>query len=255
MDSRPIGVFDSGLGGLTVLRQIKSLLPSEDLIYLGDTARVPYGTRSKDTIIKFSEEDAKFLIKKDIKCLVIACNTSSAYAGNTLKRNLNLPVFDVITSAIRMAKSSSKEGKVGLIATRATVASGAYKNVVSVACPLFVPFIEEGETSGKALELVAKKYLKQFSGTKIDTLILGCTHYPIIKKTIQKEVGRDIDLIDPGIELAKDLKIYLKKYKMLSKNGQGNVKYYVTDYNQRFLDVAEMFLNEHVKGKIEKVTL
>lgn len=182
--TKPIGVFDSGLGGLTVTKEIIKIMPNENIIYLGDTARVPYGTRSKDIVRKFSLEDANFLLKKKVKCIVIACNTSSAYAGNFLKKNIKIPVFDVITPAVKGAVKVSKTGNIGVIGTTGTISSGAYKVKYLQACPLFVPFIEEGEINSQAIELVAKKYLSWFKG-KIDTLILGCTHYPIISKTIK----------------------------------------------------------------------
>ncbi len=155
-DRRPIGIFDSGLGGLAVFKQIARLLPNEDLIYLGDNARVPYGTRSKETVIKFSFEDANFLLKNNVKCIVIACNTASALAGGELKKKLKIPVFDVITPALKEARKISKSGKIGVIGTRGAIGSGAYKVPFSLACPLLVPFIEEGEIKNKALKIVAK---------------------------------------------------------------------------------------------------
>ncbi len=159
MDNQPIGIFDSGLGGLTVFKQISKLLPNEDLIYLGDNARVPYGNRSMETVIKFSFEDANFLLKKNVKCIVIACNTSSALAGAELKEKLKIPVFDVITPALADAKKVSKSGKIGVIGTRGTIGSGAYAVPFPKACPLFVPFIEEGEIKSEALRTIAKDYL------------------------------------------------------------------------------------------------
>jgi len=256
VNSRPIGIFDSGLGGLTVVKEIIKLLPNEDLIYLGDTARVPYGTRSKETIIKFSFEDANFLLEKDIKCLVIACNTSSALAGAELKKKLKIPVFDVITPALKVAKEISKSGKIGVIGTRGTIGSGAYSVSFSKACPLFVPFIEEGEIEGEAIEMIAKNYLSDFNKENIDTLILGCTHYPIIKDIIEKEIGNIVKLVDPGISVANELKEFLTKNKMLknqTKNGQRN--YFVTDYTERFVKVAEMFLGEKIKSRLRKINL
>jgi glutamate racemase len=255
-NKKPIGVFDSGLGGLTVVRQLVKLLPHENIVYLGDTARVPYGTRSKETIIKFSFEDASFLLKKNIKCLVIACNTSSALAGVELKKKLEIPVFDVIAPALKEAKENSKFGKIGVIGTRGTIGSGAYSVPFPKVCPLFVPFIEEGEIEGDAIEIVAKNYLSDFKKDNIDTLILGCTHYPIIKDIIEKEIDSNVNLVDPGISVAKELWAYLTENKMLnnqSKNGQRN--YFVTDYSDRFVKVAEMFLGEKIKDKLIKVEL
>lgn len=252
----PIGVFDSGLGGLTVVKQIMKLLPHEDIVYLGDTARVPYGTRSKETIIKFSFEDANFLLQKNIKCLIIACNTSSALAGAELKKKLKIPVFDVVTPALKEAKEISKSGKIGVIGTRGTIGSGAYSVPFSKACPLFVPFIEEGETEGDAIEIVAKSYLAGFKKENIDTLIFGCTHYQIIKNVIKKEVGDNVKLIDPGKAVAKEILEYLNENKMLNvQETKGKKDYFVTDLTDRFTKVAEMFLEEKIQDKLKKVVL
>lgn len=252
----PIGIFDSGLGGLTVVKQIMKLLPYEDIIYLGDTARVPYGTRSKETITKFSFEDANFLIGKNVKCIVIACNTSSALAGKELKSKLNIPVFDVISPALKYARSIAKQGNIGVIGTRGTVGSGAYMVDYSTSCPLFVPFIEEGDVNSEALKIIVKKYLSYFKGKGINTLIMGCTHYPIIQSLIQKEIGKNIKLIDPGRTVAEELKYSLVKNELLNKEKRyGKVDYFVTDLTDRFTKVAEMFLGKKIKGRINKVSV
>jgi glutamate racemase len=242
----PIGVFDSGLGGLTVVKHLSLLLPHENIVYLGDTARVPYGTRSKTTIEKFSFEDANFLLRKKVKCIIIACNTSSALAGEKLKKKIKIPVLDVITPALKCARSISKNGKIGVIGTRGTIESGAYKVQISMACPLFVPFIEEGNVSGKALEVVAHEYLKVFKSKNIDTLILGCTHYPIIKNIIQKEVGNKITLIDSGKTAAEEIK---------ESKLKGKKEFYVTDLTKQFVKTAEMFLGEKVKNNLRKIDI
>lgn len=266
-DNRPIGIFDSGLGGLTVVREIIKFLPNEDLIYLGDTARVPYGTRSKETIIKFSFEDANFLLKQNVKCIVIACNTASSQAGDILKKRLKIPVFEVITSAAKDAVSLTKNGKIGVIGTRGTIGSKAYQKkiknlnsklkVFANACPLFVSFIEEGETTGPALQLIAKKYLSGLKKQNIDTLILGCTHYPIIGEVIKQEVDSNkVKLIDPGNSEAKSVKKYLTENKILtSSEKSGKREYFVTDLTDRFTKVAEMFLGHSIDGKVKKVVI
>lgn len=255
-NNSPIGIFDSGLGGLTVLKQIAKILPNENLVYLGDTARVPYGTRSKETIIKFSFEDADFLIKKNVKCIVIACNTSSALAGNELKTKLKIPVFDVITPALKDARKVSVNEKIGVIGTRGTINSGAYAVPFSKPCPLFVPFIEEGEISGEPLKLIAKSYLSDFKKDGIDTLIMGCTHYPIIKETIEKVLNDNIRLIDPGVSVAQELKEYLVMNKMLNvQESIGGKEYYVTDYTERFVKVAEMFLGHKIEDNLKKIQI
>jgi glutamate racemase len=256
MNDRPIGIFDSGLGGLTVVKEIIKSLPNEDLVYLGDTARVPYGTRSKEAVTKFSFEDANFLLTKKVKCIVIACNTSSALAGSELKKKLEIPIFDVITPALKYAKSISKNGKIGVIGTRGTIDSGAYNVQVSKSCPLFVPFIEEGIIDGKILALVAKDYLSVFKKEKIDTLIMGCTHYPIIKNIIEKEIDNNVNLVDPGKAVAEELKYSLIKNKMLnSQKGIGKRSYFVTDYTEHFIKVAEIFLGYKIRENLQKVIL
>lgn len=256
MDNHPIGIFDSGLGGLTVVKEILKLLPNENLIYLGDTARVPYGTRSKESIIKFSFEDASFLLKKKVKCIVIACNTSSALAGKELKKKLKIPVFDVITPALIDARKIPKTGKIGVIGTRGTIGSGAYTVPFPKACPLFVPFIEEGEVTGSAIKLVAKEYLSDFKKKKIDTLIMGCTHYPIIRDIIEKEVDNHVKMIDPGLSVARELKSYLEQNNMMnSQTKTGERSYFVTDYTDRFVKVAEMFLGHKIEGNLRKVII
>lgn len=255
MDKRAIGVFDSGLGGLTVVKEITKLLPNEDIVYLGDTARIPYGTRSKETIIKFSLEDANFLLKKNVKCIVIACNTASSMAGKTLKRKLKIPIFDVIGPALKDARKISKEN-IGVIGTRATIRSGAYKDALGYACPLLVPFIEEGEVGSDALKMVVRDYLKPMKSKKVGTLILGCTHYPIIGNLIQKEMGKNVKLINPEKSVSVEVLKFLSKNKILnSKKTKGKREFYVTDLTDRFTKVAEMFLGEDLKGKIRKIDL
>ncbi len=261
----PIGIFDSGLGGLTVAKQIIKLLPHEDIIYLGDTARVPYGPRSPETIKKFSEENTQFLISKKVKCIVIACNTSSAVAADYLKKKFkNIPIFEVIDPAAKEAARVG--GKIGVIGTRATIASKAYEKdikkysksvkIISLACPLFVPFIEEGEIKSAGLKEVAQEYLSKLKIKKIDTLVIGCTHYPIIGKLIAMEVDNHVRIVDPGKSVAKEVFDFLSKNKMLNEQKiSGKKNFFVTDLTERFAKVAEMFLGERIKGRIDKVTL
>lgn len=261
----PIGVFDSGLGGLTVVKQLIRILPREDIIYLGDTARVPYGTRSVEIIKKFSEQNTKFLIGEGVKCIVIACNTSSAVAADYLKRKFyKVPIFEVIKPA---AKEAARVGsKIGVIGTYATIRSKAYEKnikrysrktlVFARACPLFVPFIEEGEIRSKALKEVAGVYLKILRAKKIDTLVMGCTHYPIIKKIIEKEVDHHVKIIDPGQSIAREVESFLKNRDMLNnQKKKGKKKYFVTDLTNRFISVAEMFLGNKITGNIQRVVL
>ncbi len=246
MDTRPIGIFDSGLGGLTVVKEIIKLLPHENIVYLGDTARVPYGTRSNEIIKKFSEENVKFLLGKKVKCVVIACHTSSAVAGDFLKKKFsNVSIFDVVSPVLERLGKSKK--KIGVIGTRATIGSGVYSKlnkVVQMACPLFVPFIEEGEIKGDLIKSLVKKYLKNL---KVEILVLGCTHYPIIKDVIKK-VLLDTELINPGILVSGVLKNNLVKNDQTNdQKREGKGSFYVTDLNERFVKVAEMFLGEKIK--------
>lgn len=260
---RPIGVFDSGLGGLTVVKEIVKILPHEDIIYLGDTARVPYGTRGVDTIQHFSEGNTRFLLKKGVKAVVIACNTSSAVAADFLKSKFkNTPIFEVIDSASREAAENGRI--IGVIGTRATIGSLAYakkvakyspkSKVIGVPCPLFVPFIEEGEVSSRSLRIIAKKYLTPLKIRNIDTLILGCTHYPIIKNVIAGIMGPQVTLINPGKSIAKEVSNYLRDKSLLnSQKAKGDIRYFVTDMTDRFTKMAEMFLGRKIRHKLQKV--
>lgn len=235
-----LGIFDSGLGGLTVVAEIKKLYPKSSIVYLGDTARLPYGTRSKKIVEEFAISDAKFLETKGVDAIVIACNTASALAYEAVKSSVKVPVYEVISQA---KKEAEKVGhNIGVIGTRGTIGSGAYGHT-GVACPLLVPFIEEGELDSPALKIVLDKYLKQLGA--IDTLILGCTHYPIIANLIAKLLP-GVNLINPGAELAKNLSVL---------DGEGQDKYFVTDMTPRFVEIAEMFLGTSVGDKIELVHL
>ncbi len=264
MDKRPIGVFDSGIGGLTVVKEILKQLPDEDLIYLGDTARVPYGTRGKETITKFALELTNYLLKKDVKVLVVACNTISATCLKEIQDISPVPVLGVIEAAAYNAVETTKNNAIGVIGTNATISSGVYEKeikkinpkikVVSIACPLFVPLVEEGIINEKATELIAQKYLSQFKSTQIDTLILGCTHYPVLQKVIQKVLGKKIKLIDSAKPLAKKLKTLLIEKKLESKSKTKD-EYFVTDAPQRVYNVSQNFLGKTLKGKLKEIKI
>ena len=265
MDKRPIGVFDSGLGGLTVVREIRQILPTEDIVYLGDTARIPYGTRSRETVIKFALEDAQFLVKQNVKCLIIACNTASAFAKNAVKKSVQLPVFDVISAGSYDAVKKSKTKRIGVIGTRGTIGSQAYQSsilkldqsssIFSYPCPLFVPFIEEGEIKGKLIQNLVDRYLTPFKDKHIDTLVLGCTHYPIIEPLIKRRFNK-VTLVNPGEFLAKKLSKFLAQHDLLNRKGnKGKMQYFVTDLTDRFVTVAGMFLGEKIEGRINKINL
>lgn len=244
-----LGIFDSGLGGLTVVKEIKKRLPFVEIIYLGDTARVPYGTRSPETIKKFAEEDTKFLIDKEVDLIVVACNTVSSLALDIVKKHSSVPVFGVIEPAIKKALKVTKNNKIGLIGTRATVGSNAYKNIyMKRHASMFVPLIEEGFIKGKEINQFIEIYLKDFKN-KIDTLILGCTHYPIIKSEIKKYLKNKINLVDPAEEIA------LKIAKKINAKSESDDKFYLTDVNDRFLQTAKMFLGKDISKSTKKVVI
>jgi glutamate racemase len=264
-EKRPIGVFDSGLGGLTVVKELSKILPHEDIVYLGDTARVPYGTRSTVTIKSFSEENTRFLLQKRVKAVVIACNTSSAVAAGYLKNKFkSIPIFEVIEPA---SFEAAKKGKrIGVIGTYATIKSSAYsksikkysKNakVFGVPCPLFVPFIEEGEVKGAGLNIIAEKYLYKLKSRKVDTLILGCTHYPIIKDVIGGIMGKKVALINPGKSVTGEVYKTLKDMHLLNDQKRvGQIEFFVTDLTEKFTNGAEMFLGKVIRKQLKKIEL
>ncbi len=261
--NRPIGVFDSGIGGLTVLKEILRVLPSENTIYLGDTARVPYGIRSPETVIRYSFENTKFLSSKDIKMLVIACNTASSVSLDAIKSRVSIPVIGVIEPGVKAAVRATKSGKIGVIGTEATIRSSAYArgireinphiDVFGLACPLFVPLVEEGWTEGEITRMIVERYLAQFKGTDIDTVVLGCTHYPLLKKVIAEVVGPGVCLIDSAIEISQEIGVILEDLGMKRDSHSPSFReYYVTDSPERFLKVGGQFLGQQI-DHIEKV--
>jgi len=250
---KAIGIFDSGIGGLTVLKEVVAALPDENIIYLGDTARVPYGIRSPETVTRYSFENTQFLLSQEIKMLVVACNTASAISLDAVKKEFPLPVIGVLEPGARAAVASTKKRKVGVIGTEATVGSGAYEkaikrlapdvDVLSRACPLFVPLVEEGWTDNDVAALVAEKYLAPLRGEGIDTLVLGCTHYPLLKRIISTVIGADIVLIDSATETAKEVSDVLTKLKWKG-GGERFRRYYVTDTPARFEKIGKLFLGD-----------
>jgi len=261
--NRPIGIFDSGIGGLTVLKEIARILPDENTIYLGDTARVPYGIRSPETVIRYSFENTKFLSQKDIKILVIACNTASSVSLNAIRSRISIPVVGVIEPGAKAAALATRTKKVGVIGTEATIKSSAYAkaikaldggiDVYGVACPLFVPLVEEGWTEGRIAQLVAEEYLAGLKNRDIDTVVLGCTHYPLLKKVIGDVMGARVQLIDSAIEISIEIKGILEKLGMKRDAGDTTFReFYVTDSPERFLKVGERFLGHPIEH-IEKI--
>lgn len=261
----PIGVFDSGIGGLTVVKEIIKKLPNESIIYLGDTARVPYGTRSKEIIIKFAKELTKFLIKRKVKFLVVACNTISSVALEEIKRISPVSLIGVIKPAVKKAIQITKNKKIGVIGTQSTILSKAYEieiqkinpqvKIVSVACPLFVPLAEEGLGRHQATRFLAEDYLKRIISFGADTLILGCTHYPLLSRTILETVGPNIILIDSAEPAVEELKRILEKNKLLSDNLKPTREFFVTDAPERVYNTTNSFLGDTLNGKLIKITL
>ena len=248
----PIGVFDSGLGGLTVLKSLKKILPNESFIYFGDTAHVPYGTKSAERVILYSQLIMDFFLKHKTKAVVIACNTASAVAFQHLKRIYDIPLFDVITPSVEYSMNITKTRKIGVIGTYSTIQSNAYQrvfknlgdtcNVQEISCPLFVPIIEEGWADSSIARDIAEIYLHNFSNSDIDTLILGCTHYPIMANTIQTFLPSQIQLVYSGKTVGHKLAKYLKnKNYENSSNTLPKIQFFVTDYPQKFDELGSHF--------------
>ena len=263
--NQPIGIFDSGIGGLTVTKEIVKKLPNESIIYLGDTARVPYGTRSKEVVTKFALELSDFLLKRGVKCLVVACNTISSVALKEIEKISKVPVIGVVKPAVKRAIQSTKSKKIGVIGTQGTIQSKAYENeisridpeikVVSVGCPLFVPLAEEGLHKHKATKLVAKDYLKEIIAAKVDTLILGCTHYPLLYETIAETVGPDVVLIDSARPTTEELIKMLQDQDLLAETSHPTYEFLVTDAPERVYRVAGRFFGEAINGRLKKISL
>ena len=255
MDPRPIGVFDSGVGGLTVFQALERALPGESLVYLGDTARVPYGTKSAETVVRYSLEAAHFMLRQNVKMVVVACNTASSVAIDAVAREAGLPVLGVILPGAGRAAELSKSGAIGVIGTRATVGSGAYERaiherrpearVISRPCPLFVPLAEEGWTDNEIAEQVARTYLAPFREAGVDTLVLGCTHYPLLQDVIGKVMGPEVRLVDSAESTAAEARRLLEADRSLAADGgpdRPEHRFFVTDAPEPFQAVAERFL-------------
>jgi len=256
--NQAIGIFDSGCGGLTVVKEIIKTLPHEKIIYFGDTARVPYGNKSKKTVTKFSIDNTEFLLKFSVKIIVIACNTSCSLSINALKRKYDTPIIGVISSAVKKAYALSGNKRIGVIGTRSTILSKIYEKrlksidkkvkVYSESCPLFVPLVEENWVNEKITRDIARKYLAPLKRGNIDTLILGCTHYPLLVKTIQKIMGKKIKLVNSAKEVARDVKKILQDKRALRESrGKTDYVFYVSDEPERFKKLAVLFLGRKIK--------
>ena len=263
MDNRPIGVFDSGVGGLTVVNALVQNMPSEIIYYVGDTARVPYGNKSRERIQQYSEEIIDWLIKKDCKMVIVACNTASSLAIDYLERKFSLPIIGVIDPGVNLAINKTKSQSIGVIGTHATIQSNSYGeklksirssiNIFNQACPLFVPLVEEGLTTGTITKLIVESYLSHFKNTDIDTLILGCTHYPILTAVIKDVVGENISLIDSGKAAAEVVIDVLNKNGILSEESDGEVHSFVTDSKQSFQKVITKALTPEINISIKSI--
>jgi glutamate racemase len=260
-----IGVFDSGIGGLTVVRELMKQLVGYDIIYFGDTARTPYGSKSPETVTAYARQDIDFLLNKGAKIIVIACNTASSIASRNFIERYDIPIFEVITPAVELSIRASKTLRIGIIGTRATIKSGIYEKkikeiepvaaVYSVACPLLVPLVEEGWLKRPETRMIVKKYLHPLKYRQIDTLILGCTHYPLLKEMIQRKIGRRVDIIDSSVAIAGRVKRFLEKNPEVDKElgKRGISKLFVSDVTDHFEKIAKATLKRNVL--LENVSL
>jgi len=264
-NTKPIGIFDSGIGGLTVAKRLSQTLPNENIIYFGDTARVPYGSKSNSTVIEYSIQDTNFLISKDVKAIVVACNTASSVAIPELKKQFDIPIIGMIEPGAVMAIEKSTNKRIGVIGTRATISNKAYSGeinsidptvvVYEKACPLFVPLAEEGWIDHTATYKIAEEYLQELKDLEIDTLVLGCTHYPILHNVIQEFIGNNVTLIDSGVAAARVVKDEIKNTDLENASDEEGVsEFYVSDIPTTFKKIAELFLGRPIPD-IKKVNL
>jgi len=258
---KSIGVFDSGVGGLTVVKELIRQLPHENIIYFGDTARVPYGIKSKETVIRFSVENILFLLKHQVKLICVACNTSSSFALPVIKKNFRVPVVGVITPGVREAVYATQNKRIGVIGTKGTIKSRSYEmeikqldpkvKITALACPLFVPFAEENWLSGNVVLTVAKTYLKPLKDAGVDTVILGCTHYPLLKPVIKQVLGKKVRLIDSAKQVAIEVRKILATDGLLNNGRRGKQKFYVSDNPEWFRQLAGRFLGTPAKNVVK----
>ncbi len=257
MDNRPIGVFDSGLGGLTVVKELIDELPNEDIIYFGDTARIPYGTRSKEIVEKYSSQCVRFLETQNVKMVVVACNTVSSCCLHVLRSKFHIPILGVIEPGAQAAVAATNNNRIGIIGTEGTISSRAYEKAIlsyapntsiySKACSLFVPIVEEGWANTEIAYLTAKKYLDTIKAMEIDTLVLGCTHFPLLAKVIQTVMGDGVTLINPAEGTALNVKQILTESDMLNLDeNKGVYSFFVSDFGQKFEQIGSNFLGQNI---------
>jgi len=267
VDRRPIGVFDSGLGGLTAVRELSRILPAEDIVYFGDTGRVPYGSRSREIIIKYARQDVAFLRSFNLKAIVIACGTVSTTALEVLEAENAIPILGVVAPAAKAAAEATRSGRIGLIGTQASIRTGAYERaiaalrpgaqVAALPCPLFVPLVENGRfrPGDRVAELVAAEYLAPIKAAGVDTLVLGCTHYPLLTDIIQSYMGPEVVLINTGAACADQVGAELAARDALTDRTRGERRYYVSDSAEDFTRLASVFLGEDVGGHVEQIDI
>lgn len=266
MDNRSIGVFDSGLGGLTAAKEIMKLFPDESVVYFGDTSRVPYGTRSKETIVKYTHSDIRFLLSHNVKAIVIACGTASSAALPHIKDEYDVPIYGVVDAAGYEAVHVTENKKIGIIGTPATIHSGAYTKYIKEhdesiqtferECPLFVPLVENGHFNTKVTDLVIEEYLTDIRAAGVDTLILGCTHYPLLSGAIRRFMGDEVKLISPGQEVAKYLRKKLKGDLCHSaERDKQQYRYYVSDSVEQFEALGSIFLEKEINGQVSRIDI
>ncbi len=261
-----ISVFDSGLGGLTNVKELHKILKGENIVYFGDTGRVPYGTRSDDIILKYTLQDLRFLTSFPVKAIIVACGTVSSVALPKIKDRIDVPIIGVVEPACQKAVKITKNKKIGIIGTEGTIKSGAYKKkllmedetlkIYENACPLFVPLVENGYLESEATKIIVKDYLLPFKEKGIDTLILGCTHYPLLTKVISEFMGDEVCLVSPGVETASYAKELLENKGLLNKSDTlGKTEYYVSDNVEKFSYLASMFLDDKVFENVKKINI
>lgn len=266
MDNRRIGLFDSGLGGLTVMKELMRLLPEESIVYFGDTGRLPYGSKSVDTVIKYTKSDINFLMNFDLKMILAACGTASAIALPQLEGQYAVPLVGVIEATAEHAAATTKNGRIGVIATEGSIRSGAYHkallrqnaglSVISEACPLFVPLVESGYSDKDATRMIAEEYLKPIVKSGADTLILGCTHYPLLRGVISRIVGPDVKLVNPGFCVAQKVRqLLMQSDSLAAKHGQQPYRFYLSDDPADFARLGSMFLERPIHGLVSQVNI
>ncbi len=267
MDKRPIGVFDSGMGGLTAVRQLQVMLPGEDIVYFGDTGRVPYGTRSPETIRQYAEQDIRFLLSQDVKFLLAACGTVSSTLPKSYTEALPVPYVGVVGAAVAAAAAATKNGRIGVIATPASIRSRSYETrirdilpdaeIFTRSCPMFVPLVENGYVgpNDPITTAIAHEYLDEIRAKGVDTLILGCTHYPLIAHIIAQVMGPDVTLIDSGREAALKTRDMLTRMNLLSDAGQGTTRYFMSDSPESFSSAVRLFIGPQGEGTASQIAI